>query len=234
MPRASTNSFSEDPNSASPRPQRIQRFQPLWKGKVTTEIPPNSTVLPSNSVGCCGCPLDSLFSPQMFRNQWGPGLFGSPGYCRVQKDHYMKQVEADLKASTLDGVAAICQISLTLIVTFLISATKYLVRGSLMGEEFVLAHSLRVLVHSRKEDMAAKTWSRCSCWIHSQDPEWVKEVESDYKVSRPTPSDSLLAVRLPNLPKYSHQLGPKRDNLYSNHNRGHKIFTATDEHLWES
>lgn len=69
----------------------------------------------------------------------------------------MKQVEADLKASALDGVAAIYQISLTLILTLFISATKYLMRSSLTGEEFVWAHSLRVLDHSGKEDMAAET-----------------------------------------------------------------------------
>lgn len=49
----------------------------------------------------------------MLRNQWGHGYLG------VQKEHYMKHVEADLKARALDGVAAIYQISLTLIVTFL-------------------------------------------------------------------------------------------------------------------
>lgn len=69
----------------------------------------------------------------------------------------MKQVEADLKASTLDGVAAIYQISLTLILTLFIYATKYLMRSSLTGEEFVWAHGLRVLAHSGKEDMAAET-----------------------------------------------------------------------------
>lgn len=35
----------------------------------------------------------------------------------------------------------------------------------------------------------------------------MKEVESDYNASRPTPSDPLLPVRLHNLPKYDHQLG---------------------------
>lgn len=69
----------------------------------------------------------------------------------------MKQVEADLKASALDGVAAIYQISLTLILTLLISATEYLMRISLTGEEFAWTHSLRVLDHSGKEDMAAET-----------------------------------------------------------------------------
>lgn len=153
----------------------------------------------------------------------GSWFFGSPERTLYKTSWSRSQSE---RPRYIIDAAAIYYISLALIITSLIAVTKYLMRSNLMGDWFVLAHSLRVLVHSGREGMLAEKWSGWSHWVHSKEPESVKEVESGYKTSRPIHSDSLLPVRLHNLPKYSHQLGPKRDILNSNHNKGHKIFTA--------
>lgn len=83
-------------------------------------------------------------------NQWDPGLRESG------KEHYIKEVEADLKVGALDGTSVSYYRSLTLIIIFLIAATKYLMKCNLMEEGVVLPHRLRLLIHRGRGGMRAQ------------------------------------------------------------------------------
>lgn len=83
-------------------------------------------------------------------NQWDPGLWESG------KEHYIKEVEADLKVGALDSTSVSYYRSLTLIIIFLIAAAKYLMECNLMEGGVVLAYRLRLLIHHGRGGMRAE------------------------------------------------------------------------------